>query len=176
MRDPESLQIVLVRPDGGPPDMEGVEIPQSWAYLHLGDESVITWDELTSAIDKATTPADRWVHIEIDELDWGASGPLEVAYQVALEYGFEAALVALAAWVKSRFGAVNGVLSDTKYATRLALRHLKKYHNATEPDLESVDTSMEAIELVIRNGHQRFRVKVRGKEAMIIEAQLLDTG
>ncbi|MCZ6568033.1 MAG: hypothetical protein O6923_07015 [Actinobacteria bacterium] len=174
MRNPESLQIVLVRPDGGPPDMEGVEIPQSWAYLHLGDESVITWDELTSEIDKATTPADRWVHVEIDELDWGASGPLEVAYQVALEYGFETALVALAAWVKSRFGAVGGVLSDTKYTTMLALRHLKKYHNATDPDLESVDISTDAIELVIRNGHQRFRVKVRGKEAMIIEAQLLD--
>lgn len=175
MRDPESLEVILVRSEGGPPDMEGIEIPQSWAYLHFGDEAVVTWGELTSAIDAATSPSDRWVHIEIDDLDWGASGPLEVAYQVALAYGFEAALVAIAAWARSKLGAVSGVLSDTKYATRLALRHLKKYHKATDPVLKSVTVSMEAVELIVLNGHQRFRVSVRGRDAMIIEAQLVRT-
>lgn len=174
MRDPETLQIVLVRPEGGPPDMEGVQISQSWSYLIRTDEPVITWDELTREIDKATTPSDRTVHVEIDESDWGASEPLEVVYQVALALGFEAAVKTLATWIKGRLDGVEGVLSDIENAARLAMRYLKRHHKVTSPEIESVEKTLESINFVIGDGNRRFSVKVFGKEALIVEVELLD--
>ena len=173
MRDPEWLQVVLLRSDGGPPDMEGAVITESWAYVDQSEDLKITWDDLTEVMEEAVTPHERVIHIEIDQFDWGASGPLEIAYRIAMDFGFEVALLAVTAWVKSRLGGVKGVLKDVESATHHAVRHLKRYHDATDPIVEEAIRTEESVDLVIRDGHQRFRVQVRGKDALILTAELV---
>lgn len=153
--------------------MEGAVITESWAYVDETDQLEVTWDELHREMENATTPNDRDVHIEIDEFSWGASGPVEVIYRIAMDYGFELAVAAVAAWAKSRLGGGKGVLSDVEYATREAFRHLKRYHDSTDPEVESVEATDESVNLVIRDGHRRFKVRVRGKGALILEFEVV---
>lgn len=173
MLDPGWLQVVLLRCDGGPPGMEGSVIAESWAYVDQTDKLDISWNELTRELEAATTPGDRDVHIEIDQFDWGASGPLEVAYRIAMDFGFEVALLAVTAWVKSRLGGVKGALKDVESATAHAVRHLKRYHDANYPIVEEATRTEGSVDLLIRDGHQRFRVQVRGKDALIVTAELI---
>lgn len=79
-----------------------------------------------------------------------------------MEYGFETALVVLAAWIKLRFDGVDDVLSDIEYATRLALRHLKRYHKATSPEIENVEKTLESIN---QPRYKRWAPKILGQGA-----------
>ena len=170
---PESLEIVLLGPDGGPPGMEGVIIPESWAFQRFSDEADMTWEQLWEGIEQATTPSDRTIHVEIDRYDWGASGPWQIIYEVAISCGFEAAAAALAAWLTSTFGPTAGVLEDVSDATRIALRHLRKYHKVSDPVLEESRSSDIAWHLGFRDGHRRYRVEVRGKDALILRIEMV---
>lgn len=173
MFDPGSLQLVLLRCEGGPPGMDGAAIPESWAFIDQTESLELAWEELVEAVEDATTPSARDVHVEIDRYDWGASGPIEVAYRVAMEFGFETALVAIAAWVRSRLGGVNGALENIDEATSHALRHLKRYHDVTNPIVERATTTDSSVDLIIKDGHQRFDVKVRGRDALILTVETI---
>jgi hypothetical protein len=90
-----------------------------------------------------------------------------------MDFGFEVALLAVTAWVKSRLGGVRGALKEVESATTYAVRHLKSYHDATDPIVEEATRTEGSVDLLIRAGHQRFRVQVRGKDALILTAELI---
>jgi len=177
MFDPGAVRIVLLDAPDGPPEMEDATVQKSWAYISEMDGPEVTWAELDEAIESATLPpntsGDRIVHVEIDQYDWGASGPVEVLYEVAMSWGFDAAITAISAWVLAKLGAVSESMEDMDWAARIAIKHLKKHHGLTEPSVESIARNEDSIDMVIRDGHLRYRVKVRGAHALILTAELV---